>query len=434
MAMPSDDMFNGPYDHFSYLLDNGPHLLYVVLKINGQPWVALIDTGASISLAHPRLSDAMQLFTAPSKTIKGVNGVTTLTHQTNLKIELESEVVFLTVYVMEGLLKNIIIGHDFLLRVRPLIYYRNQTIVMGEHMDITLPFFLQEDEAKSSIELPHVFHIEDFPSHSDGFPVRVRRAILISPRSYADVEVDFEDSLKDDANPMVFHASERFMDQHSVVMPDYYVPVSEFRTVRVLSLLTNVRINEGTVIGYLDYIWSACVADPLPVPPFLKKRAAHMTDAEIKQLDINPTLNKAQRTALEILLRRYGDVFCWDPMQMGYYSGDYPDGLDGLRCIYTGDTKPIYQRPYKMNFADREYMRGEVKRMTDRGLIVPAATSWTSPAVLVSKPNGSKRLTIDLRRLNTAIKTVVAMITLYYHKSKTYLRYLENPNGFQVLI
>jgi len=98
-------------------------------------------------------------------------------------------------YVKEELLKNIIIGQDFLLRVRPLINYRNQTIVMGKHMDITLSFFLQEDEAKSSTELPHVFHIEDFPSHSDGFPVRVRRVILISPRSYADEELEFKDSL-----------------------------------------------------------------------------------------------------------------------------------------------------------------------------------------------------------------------------------------------
>ena len=69
--------------------------------------------------------------------------------------------------------------------------------------------------------------------------------------------------------------------------------------------------------------------------------------------------------------------------------------------IHTDPTaKPVYQRPYRAGPRAREVEAAEVERMLRAGVIEPAQSEWSSPVVLVPKPDGSLRFCVDYRRLN----------------------------------
>ncbi|XP_076049398.1 uncharacterized protein LOC143030081 [Oratosquilla oratoria] len=72
--------------------------------------------------------------------------------------------------------------------------------------------------------------------------------------------------------------------------------------------------------------------------------------------------------------------------------------------VDTEGALPIRQRPYRLNAFKREYLRAEVQRLQELGIVEPSHSPWASPVVLVPKPDGSMRLCVDYRRVNAVTK------------------------------
>ena len=71
--------------------------------------------------------------------------------------------------------------------------------------------------------------------------------------------------------------------------------------------------------------------------------------------------------------------------------------------INTGMACPVRLPPYRVSHAYREMVvRSTVKGKLDSGIIGHSASQWSVPMVLVKKKDGSRRLCIDCRRLNSA--------------------------------
>ncbi|XP_076069765.1 uncharacterized protein LOC143041641 [Oratosquilla oratoria] len=51
-------------------------------------------------------------------------------------------------------------------------------------------------------------------------------------------------------------------------------------------------------------------------------------------------------------------------------------------------------------FNQKEYVREEVQRLQEVGIVEPSSSPWASPVVLVPKPDGSTRLCVDYRKVN----------------------------------
>ena len=86
--------------------------------------------------------------------------------------------------------------------------------------------------------------------------------------------------------------------------------------------------------------------------------------------------------------------------------GDVPTRTNVIyHDVDVGDAKPIKQHPYRLNPSKAKYLHEEVKYLLDNDLIEPSKSNWSSPCILVPKPDGSYRMCTDYRKVNNVTKT-----------------------------
>ena len=69
--------------------------------------------------------------------------------------------------------------------------------------------------------------------------------------------------------------------------------------------------------------------------------------------------------------------------------------------IETGQAPPVRLPPYRLPHAYKDLVARELKEMEESGIIEPSTSEWVSPIVLVKKKDGSLRMCVDYRRLNS---------------------------------
>ena len=67
-------------------------------------------------------------------------------------------------------------------------------------------------------------------------------------------------------------------------------------------------------------------------------------------------------------------------------------------------SKPIKQHPYRMNPMKLQYLREEVQYLLDNDFIEPSQSDWSSPCILVPKPDGTFRMCTNYRKVNSVTK------------------------------
>ncbi|KAI7790505.1 hypothetical protein IRJ41_012050 [Triplophysa rosa] len=72
--------------------------------------------------------------------------------------------------------------------------------------------------------------------------------------------------------------------------------------------------------------------------------------------------------------------------------------------IDVGTAQPVKQHAYRVNPVKRELLQKEVYYLLAHNLAEPSYSSWSSPCILVSKPDNSYRFCTDYRKLNSLTK------------------------------
>ncbi|KAI2644445.1 Retrovirus-related Pol polyprotein from transposon 17.6 [Labeo rohita] len=116
--------------------------------------------------------------------------------------------------------------------------------------------------------------------------------------------------------------------------------------------------------------------------------ALSLTDPVV--VDINPHLSAAQKAELQHLVGQFQDVFSSRPGQTNVIQHD----------IRTPPGVIVRQRPYRVPEARRQAIEEEIQEMLKLGVIEPSRSPWSSPIVMVPKPDGTLRFCNDFRRLN----------------------------------
>ena len=104
-----------------------------------------------------------------------------------------------------------------------------------------------------------------------------------------------------------------------------------------------------------------------------------------------------------------GECDDFDPEQLEKLKEEFPEVFDDLPgktdvcklVIKTKEAPPIASAPYRIPDRMKEGVRQEVAKLVEMGVAVPSHSPWASPIVPVPKPDGSIRLCIDYRRINS---------------------------------
>lgn len=88
---------------------------------------------------------------------------------------------------------------------------------------------------------------------------------------------------------------------------------------------------------------------------------------------LNTELPLRQQKELQQILESFPQVF---------------DGAPGRAAviehvIHTGDNIPMQQKPYRIPYSQREWVRKEIDSMMGAGTIQPSVSAWASPIVLL---------------------------------------------------
>ena len=102
-------------------------------------------------------------------------------------------------------------------------------------------------------------------------------------------------------------------------------------------------------------------------------------------------LENTQAADIARLKVKYKDILTKEP------------GLTQMKSfsIDTGDHDPIFQRAYNTPSAPKESIHEEIEWLLMKGFIRPSSSPWSSPMVIVRKPDGTARLCVDFKKINS---------------------------------
>ena len=106
-------------------------------------------------------------------------------------------------------------------------------------------------------------------------------------------------------------------------------------------------------------------------------------------------LSPEQQDDIANLIYEYSDLFPDVPTKTHI----------ALHDVNVGDAKPIKQHPYRVNPIKREILSQEVKFMLENEIIEGSHSEWSSPCLLVPKPDKTYRFCTDFRKVNNVTKS-----------------------------
>ena len=75
--------------------------------------------------------------------------------------------------------------------------------------------------------------------------------------------------------------------------------------------------------------------------------------------------------------------------------------------IDTGDHPPIAKKPYTLALKHYDWVKEEIDKLLEAGVISESHSSWSAPIAVVPKGDGGKRLCLDFRALNKITRIYV---------------------------
>ena len=186
------------------------------------------------------------------------------------------------------------------------------------------------------------------------------------------------------------------------VPPGLYTLQGGFTHLYVINVTSApVTLKRGTKITNVEFTAAPIDTFPLPNQEFCGAAELHTADqheavaaALHSTLACSPIPNPDHKAALKALFSKFPNVLPSDTRPLGR-----TDLLEHSITLVEGAT-PVRIPTYRIPHAKRQHLMAEVQGMLDNDLIEPSHSPWSSPLLLVPKPDGSFRPVVDFRQLN----------------------------------
>ena len=123
------------------------------------------------------------------------------------------------------------------------------------------------------------------------------------------------------------------------------------------------------------------------------------------KLDLNPNLTSDQRHTLLNVMYQYKGVFARSLQDVQIYRGMELD------LELKNPKVKSYTRQYPLSQADANEVDRQIQELCEAGLVRENNDcSWNSPVFVVSKKDHSKRMVVDLRKVNALLKPIITLL------------------------
>ena len=345
-----------------------------------------MDSGAAVSLIHLQayklMPDTLKtaitlpgeletLTTADGSPMHIIGHATITLHLKNLRVTHHFIIV-------ESLMTDIILGIDF-------------------HREYQISYDWDE-EKRCYIRHNGQFlcYTEDMESGINR--VSIAKTICIPPRHNGAVSVSIRGH--DIKIPTTCFIGSQYTDPE-VKLIDGVHDISCNVTLQVLVINnSNQHVNfpKGMKIGHLEP-----PIDELTQIPINSATTQQMLPETVKPDSFTPPkyqLDSTIQQQLDNLLRTFKDQFAKDEATIG-------TTLLTQMSIDTGDSDPVSQKPYPVAMKHYNWVKEEIDKLLEAGVIRNSHSSWLAPIIVVPKGDGGKRLIIDYRALNKVMRKFI---------------------------
>ena len=228
--------------------------------------------------------------------------------------------------------------------------------------------------------------------------VSVAKTICIPPRHNGAISVSIRGH--DIKTPTACFIRSQYTDPE-VKLIDGVHDISRNATLQVLVINnSNKHMNfpKGMKIGHLEP-----PINKLTQIPINSATTQWMLPKTVKPDSFTPPkyqLNLNIQQQLDNLLGNFKDQFTKDETTIG------TTPLTQM-SINTGDSDPVSQKPYPVAMKHYNWVKEEINKLLEAGVIRNSHSSWSAPIIVVPKGDGGKRLVIDYKALNKAMRKFV---------------------------
>ena len=346
-----------------------------------------MDSGAAVSLIHLQayklmpdtlktaitLPGELETLTTADSSPMHIIGHTTITlHLKNLRVTHHFIVV-------ESLMTDVILGIDFQTEYRISYDWDEENQCYIRHKGQLLCYTEDMESGINRVSVARTIRIP--PIHNGAISVSIKRHDIKTPTAcfigsqYTNPEVKIIDRVHD---------------------------ISRNVTLQVLVINnSNQHVNflKGMKIGHLEP-----PIDKLTQRPINSAATQWMLPKTIKLDSFTPPkyqLDATIQQQLDNLLRTFKDQFAKDEMTIGTTPFTQ-------MSINTGDSDPVSQKPYPIAMKHYNWVKEEIDKLLEAGVIRNSHSSWSAPIIVVPKGDGGKHLVIDYRALNKVTRKFVS--------------------------
>ncbi|KAI5738984.1 hypothetical protein M8J77_013467 [Diaphorina citri] len=409
-------------------------LVYEMKGSNDSSFKILFDTGSSLTIVNKSHVDDALINPRPDLVLTGAgNSLLNVAGDTNIYFTINNIKFSHKAIVVENLSQDIILGTDFLIKHKANINYESgliTAVVGGTHV-LLVDFRdrgLSPLTSNTEPTTPSSSNLSKVPVQSNIIEqdrpvtnytrdveivskVTCSKDVTIQAKSSKVVPILTDHNIESIQNG-VFEVDLAFNSRYGL-----FAPISEFNCANALRLevfnTTNypTTVKAGTTIGHIynkhfyqcnnitfftHNLTSSYNINTSPCTRSADTSKSPPVDLGNREIDINPDLPLDQYLQAKQLITDYIDIFAKDAMDL-----EEADLIDYK--ITLTDDDPVTSAPYKLSPKEQQEMDRQIDQLLKADVIQESKSSYSSPAFLIPKSDGSSRLVIDYRKLNQKI-------------------------------